>query len=765
MPNDDNDNAQITPEEQPTPDTDAAVSWLIAWDQTGPWSVIELDPTDDSAVPIARQFATQQAIHAHITTKNGTKNLYFLPNRTSPGIQTTPTKAQITHVTSLYADLDLPKTGPFSTPTQENFARLLTKLRALTPQPTVIIFSGGGYQAFWLFPESLPATPQTVEYVEATSKAIGQALRSDAVQNINRLMRLPGTINIPNRSKLARGRTKSLARVIEVDWTRRFSLNDDPPPCFADDAPAYIDHTPHTTQTDPATHTSTRGLPDVPTKYQKMIRTGDAADYDGDRSKMIAAIIAALVRRGWADDEILPFLIDERYGSSAHCLANHDSTTFARRQIARIRTRVAEGWDLNQHGRLDPASPKNVRIALNELGARMSFNSFQQRIYVNGYGPLREWSDHVESELRVAIYDKHQFTPQHDTLQDVGVTLARASSHHPVLDYLNPLTHDGIPRIDEWLIRYGGAEDTAYTRAVSRLILIAAVRRVRHPGCKFDQMLVLVNPKQGTGKSSTIKALAVNDLWFTDSLPLRAPEQKVIEQLSGKWLVECAELQGIHQADVETLDAFLSRDTDRARLAYGRNPVNAPRQCVFFGTTNSETFLRRRENRRFWPLRVQRMDVPGIVAARDQLWAEAAHREAQNETITLDPALWEVAAEIQQHARHGDPWTDTLGKHLKDYTGRITSVDTWTIVGKPAHQRGSADNGRMTEVMAELGWSRHVVRVAGGPPARGFVKGQPPHRDIYVFRDPVTQVVEVSNQPIRTNLDDSEHQSRFDAPF
>ena len=54
-----------------------------------------------------------------------------------------------------------------------------------------------------------------------------------------------------------------------------------------------------------------------------------------------------------------------------------------------------------------------------------------------------------------------------------------------------------------------GAEDSDYTRAVSALMLIAAVRRIRQPGCKFDEMLVLEQPQQGTDKSSALAILAV----------------------------------------------------------------------------------------------------------------------------------------------------------------------------------------------------------------------------------------------------------------
>ena len=81
------------------------------------------------------------------------------------------------------------------------------------------------------------------------------------------------------------------------------------------------------------------------------------------------------------------------------------------------------------------------------------------------------------------------------------MTLANHHRFHPVCNYLDALQWDGVPRIDRWLITYGGAKDGDYVRAVGALVLVAAVRRVRSPGCKFDEMLVLENPEQGTNKS------------------------------------------------------------------------------------------------------------------------------------------------------------------------------------------------------------------------------------------------------------------------
>ena len=192
---------------------------------------------------------------------------------------------------------------------------------------------------------------------------------------------------------------------------------------------------------------------------------------------------------------------------------------------------------------------------------------------------------------------------------------------HPVKDYLASLTWDGTPRLDTWLINYAGATDTPSVPAVGRLALIAAVRRVRSPGCKFDELLVLESPTQGTDKSTAIETIAMREGWFTDCLPLNADPKVAIEQTRGIWIAEAGELSGMRKADIDKLKNFLSRKRDRGRLAYGHLTSDVPRQFIAIGTTNNREYLKDQTgNRRFWPIAIERFDVARLRADRDQLW-------------------------------------------------------------------------------------------------------------------------------------------------
>src|SRR5262249_6916252 len=135
---------------------------------------------------------------------------------------------------------------------------------------------------------------------------------------------------------------------------------------------------------------------------------------------------------------------------------------------------------------------------------------------------------------------------------------------------------------------------------------------------------------------------------FSDDLPLNADSKKTIEQLRGRWIVEAAEMSGMRRTDVEHLKAMLSRQIDRARLAYGRITTEYHRQAIVVGTTNDAIYLKDvTGNRRFWPVKTTRFDVTKLTQDRDQLWAEAAAREARGESIRLDAGLWTDAAQQQ----------------------------------------------------------------------------------------------------------------------
>lgn len=375
-------------------------------------------------------------------------------------------------------------------------------------------------------------------------------------------------------------------------------------------------------------------------------------------------------------------------------------------------------------GRILADHQENIHRALAHLDVSVSFDTFAQRLLLTNAGITRFLDDPVAVRVWLTIDGEFGFRPGKDFFIDVLQDTARRNPVHPVRSYLDALTWDGAPRLDRWLTTYGKAEDTPLTRAIASIVLIAAVRRVRKPGCKFDELLVLQS-EQGWDKSSALRTLCPDESWFSDDLPLGVDAKQVIERTQGKWIIEASELVGIGKREAESLKSFLSRQKDGpVRLAYERIPTQQPRQFILVGTTNAHQFLKDKTgNRRFWPVRVGRFDVARLRRDRDQLWAEAARREALGEVIRLDPSLYKAAA-LEQEARViEDPWTDRLRVFLgldtdperpahvtSEVRDRIPLREIWECLGLSVERQDERASERLNGIMQMLGYEKKNAR-------------------------------------------------------
>jgi hypothetical protein len=380
-----------------------------------------------------------------------------------------------------------------------------------------------------------------------------------------------------------------------------------------------------------------------------------------------------------------------------------------------------QGFETDGNGHL-LKSQGNIRLAMELLEVEVRFDAFHSRALISGLEDAGIMSDAKMDKLWLTIDERFSMLPPRDFFHTVVMDAARRDTFHPVRDYLDSLKWDETKRLDSWLITYCGAVDTEYVRAVGPITLIAAVRRVRKPGCKFDEMLVLES-HQGTLKSELLAALAVHQEWFSDDLPLNADAKKVIEQLQGKWIVEAAEMSGMRRADVEHLKSLLSRQIDRSRLAYGRNTTEQARECIVIGTTNHPIYLKDLTgNRRFWPVKVIKIDLVAFKRDRDQLWAEASEREKAGESIRLDSALWDSARREQDERTATDPWLDILDDHLGDLKGKLLADDAWEIIGLPKERRTQDQNARIGVIMKSIGFTRKKLRF-GSKTRWGYIRG------------------------------------------
>lgn len=234
-------------------------------------------------------------------------------------------------------------------------------------------------------------------------------------------------------------------------------------------------------------------------------------------------------------------------------------------------------------------------------------------------------------------------------------------------EYLTELVWDGVSRADSLFIHYLGAEDTTYIRQVTRKALLGAVARIFLPGCKHDQMIVLVGP-QGCRKSTTLAKLG--GAWFSDSLYTMSGKE-AYEQLQGSWIIEVAEMAASRKAEAEQIKQFLSKQEDTYRAAYARRTQTHPRQCAFFGTTNDYEFLRDSTGaRRFWPVAVTAVEKGAVRSVLtqdvvDQVWAEMVVAYDQGEVWYLDPETEALAVAVQKEHTESNGKQGLIEKFLE----------------------------------------------------------------------------------------------------
>ena len=302
----------------------------------------------------------------------------------------------------------------------------------------------------------------------------------------------------------------------------------------------------------------------------------------------------------------------------------------------------------------------------------LAYNEMDHNIVSLASLPWREvrgssqWVDTDDASLRFYMERLYGMTGK-DRIFDAVNVVAQERSFHPVRDYLNECKWDGVKRLDTLLIDYLGAEDTPYTRAVTRKTLVAAVARIYRPGCKFDYMLTL-RGRQGLGKSALIAKLG--GPWFSDTFTTMQGKD-AYEQVQGVWIMEVGELAGMRKAEAETIKLYISKQVDRFRPAYGRRLQEFPRQCVFIGTTNETQFLRDTTgNRRFWVV-----DTPNN-PTRDmweeltaetikQIWAEAVELYHAGEKLFLPKSLEKVAREVQECYEEENPRAGIVAEYLE----------------------------------------------------------------------------------------------------
>ncbi len=489
-----------------------------------------------------------------------------------------------------------------------------------------------------------------------------------------------------------------------------------------------------------------------------------------DRSASLFLVAIAMLKQGYSDEEICSLLTDRHtfLGEAAYehaktddrlramrwiekyTLAKAKFETDARRdfedEIAGVTTldsataveaQAAEITDMHpwreQIERVDGEAEGKPKSTLRNVvlimkgacgGDLFRLNEFSGQ---ETYGVVPPWHRVLGSEVREIdlsnirrwFAEFWRFEPAIPLVHEAIRLVAFDNRFHPVRNFLEKLEWDGKPRIDHWLQKYLNADGPEkYVSAIGAKTLVAMIKRIYEPGCKFDQVLILEG-LQGCGKSTAVRTLS--EPWFSDGF-INIGDKDGVLAMRSVWVVELGELSGMRKADVDQLKEFISRQSDRIRTPYGRLVENFPRQCIFIGTTNSDSYLKDPTgNRRFWPVKVGATDFRALEKDRNQLIAEAKVAYELGEKIYLDDdEVRELATSEQEKRVFEDEW---VGKVKK-----IIYQDRDGITEKLDPQKFTID-----DILARLGITRDTkadqmrasdaLKSAGFEPYRAYKEG------------------------------------------
>lgn len=358
----------------------------------------------------------------------------------------------------------------------------------------------------------------------------------------------------------------------------------------------------------------------------------------------------------------------------------------------------------------------NIKVALDfdtHLVKLVHYDEFLDRILTGT--PAREWSDADDTQLAIYLQSRrNMLTVGANQVREVINYHARQRPQHVVRDWVQSLQWDGIARIEEafsdhWLAEPSAHQPHEYIRAISRNFHIGIMARIMRPGCQLDNMVVFES-QQGLYKSSALQILA--GPWFAVAHE-RVTEKDFFQDIQGKLIIEIAEMSAFSHATQERIKSVITTRTDRFRGSYDRRSSDHGRQCVFAGTTNSDDWGHDETGlRRYWPIKVGRVRLDALAAAREQLFAEAY-------VLWQGGAHWwdvpDSTLDVQAERQNYDEWTERIlswaDTHLLTGHDSVTVSDL--LGGALKFSPDDIDKSsqmRVARILRLNGWERRTVR-------------------------------------------------------
>ena len=280
---------------------------------------------------------------------NGKRNLYF---SVAEVIRIEDKKADRENVAAVHffhVDIDAQPGKDLNAELKRIKALVTTKRPESVPKPTCVIFSGGGYQAFWRLAEPLPiqGDPEAYQMAAAYNKQLELLFGGDSCHSVDHIMRLPGTQNIPSPRKVQRGRVQVEAKLesftSEVHKKDLFAYAADVD--MGADAAIGVEISGNIARLATVDDLDQWGVPD---RVKVIVVNGfdpdTPKDGDNSRSAWLFDCVCQLVRADVPDDTIYSVITDPDFKVAESVLEASNPDRYAKKQIKSAKEAVESEW-------------------------------------------------------------------------------------------------------------------------------------------------------------------------------------------------------------------------------------------------------------------------------------------------------------------------------------------------------------------------------------------------------------------------------------
>lgn len=331
-------------------------------------------------------------------------------------------------------------------------------------------------------------------------------------------------------------------------------------------------------------------------------------------------------------------------------------------------------FDLTDKDTIKTTSTKNVALILQHdpnLKGILKFNRFTDEIDVvkpvtldltkQGIPKIvlqkGQLNDGIVNDivLYISVSPEYKTTFKPNLVSQVIDSVARANSYNPVIDYFEKCLAkwDKKPRLDDFLQKYLGADDSEATKLTVRLWFMGAVAKGYNPLTKFDYVLDLVGG-QGIGKTTLLREIAPCG-FYTDQFNSFIDKDDKAE-LKNALIVNDDEMTASNRSSFEVVKKFITEQVFRYRPSYGKYIMTFNKGFVMARTTNEVQHLKDKSgDRRFLSIKCdekrQRVHpVEGLKQEEiDQIWGEAVYLwKHTKDPFKLSPKQEAILADNRQ---------------------------------------------------------------------------------------------------------------------